>query len=209
MDKVCYVYGLYDKSNCIIRYIGVSLYPEKRFKNHIHESKNSKTANLGKSKWLNTCSELNFRILFKGTSEECYVKEIELITKYKKKRNLVNATIGGDKPPTINNLPKELYNQVIDKIKNSKVGNKLSEETKKKMSESHKKNPPLWLKSKGSDNGRAYPVFQYDLQGNFIKKWECAKYAVTQLNLNKTAISDCLKGRQKTAGGYIWSTRLY
>lgn len=208
MDKICYVYGLYDKFDCKIRYIGVSLYPKQRLKCHISESKNN-TKKLAKSKWMNKCSQVSYKILFTGTETECYNKEVELISKYKKKRNLVNSTIGGDKPPAINELSNDVYIQVVNKIKQARIGSKASEETKQKMSESHKKNPPIWLKSKGSDNGRAFPVYQFDLQNNFIKEWACAKDAIIQLNLNKTAISDCLKKRQKTAGGFIWKTCLY
>ena len=45
------------------------------------------------------------------------------------------------------------------------------------------------------------PILQYDLDGNFIREWECAsdvgKVAVKSIN-------NCLKGKNKTAYGYIW-----
>jgi len=49
------------------------------------------------------------------------------------------------------------------------------------------------------------PVNQYDLEGNFIKRWDGAKDAAK--SLNKKAgfdITNCCKGKNKTAYKYIW-----
>lgn len=50
------------------------------------------------------------------------------------------------------------------------------------------------------------PVFQYDLQGNFIKGWKSAIDAAVGLELHKSSISNCanINDRHKTAGGFIW-----
>ena len=45
------------------------------------------------------------------------------------------------------------------------------------------------------------PVNQYDLKGNFIKRWDSIKEPSLFYNCY---ISGCVRGRQKTAGGYIW-----
>lgn len=144
-------------------------------------------------------------------------KEIEFIALYKKNTNggtLCNISDGGGG----GFLSKEINEKRKQSLKGHKVSEetriKISEkaknrkasiETKKKMSETHKINKTgNWLESKGHKNGRAYKVNQYDMQGNFIKTWDCAKYAINFYNLNKTAITDCIKGRQKSAGGYVW-----
>ena len=45
-------------------------------------------------------------------------------------------------------------------------------------------------------------VYQYDLDGNFIKKWESIKEAN---NYYKTShISECCKGKRNQTSGYIW-----
>jgi hypothetical protein len=48
------------------------------------------------------------------------------------------------------------------------------------------------------------PVMQYNLEGNFIKEWECGKWASLELNIQFDGISSCCLGKQRTAGGYIW-----
>ena len=49
--------------------------------------------------------------------------------------------------------------------------------------------------------GNNIPILQYDLDGNFIREWECAADVGKEVNSN---ICQCLKGRAKTAYGYIW-----
>lgn len=49
---------------------------------------------------------------------------------------------------------------------------------------------------------RVYNVLQYDLQGNFIKKFNSIKEASKEFNI--TTIQQCCSGKIKTAGGYIW-----
>jgi hypothetical protein len=81
-----------------------------------------------------------------------------------------------------------------------------SEQTKLKMSLSHKKNKTGdWLETKGHKNGRAFKVYQYSLDGVLLNEWECAQYAVKFYNMNRTSITDCLNGRQKSAKGFIWT----
>lgn len=49
-------------------------------------------------------------------------------------------------------------------------------------------------------------VVQYDLQGNFIRKWESQSEAAEQLKISNGNISSCCLKKYgcKTAGGYIW-----
>ena len=49
--------------------------------------------------------------------------------------------------------------------------------------------------------GRNKPILQFDLDGNFIREWECANDVGREAQAN---ICYCLKGRQKTAYGYKW-----
>lgn len=49
------------------------------------------------------------------------------------------------------------------------------------------------------------PVYQFDRNGVFIKKWDSIIMASKTLNINASAIGNCCNGRLKTAGGFIWS----
>lgn len=47
------------------------------------------------------------------------------------------------------------------------------------------------------------PVIQYDLEGNFIKKWGSIKEAIDTLKIRN--ISQVASGKRNQAGGYKWS----
>lgn len=47
-------------------------------------------------------------------------------------------------------------------------------------------------------------ILQFDLDGNFLKEWECTKDIERNLSIHHSNISACCKGRLKTSGGYIW-----
>ena len=56
----------------------------------------------------------------------------------------------------------------------------------------------------GRDNSRKSnnkPILQFDLDGNFIREWECASDVGNEVRSN---ICHCLNGDQKTAYNYIW-----
>lgn len=48
-------------------------------------------------------------------------------------------------------------------------------------------------------------VYQYDLNGVFIKKWNSLKEAAEKLKVNSNNISCCCSGKMKTCKGYKWS----
>ena len=47
-------------------------------------------------------------------------------------------------------------------------------------------------------------VYQYDLQGNYIKTWDSSMNIQRQLWISQWNISNCCNWKQKTALGYIW-----
>jgi hypothetical protein len=53
-------------------------------------------------------------------------------------------------------------------------------------------------------NDRVIPVNQYALNGMFIRKWDSIQQASNELSIQKSGISKCTKGQQKTCGGYLW-----
>jgi hypothetical protein len=73
-----------------------------------------------------------------------------------------------------------------------------------KMSESTKLK--LGVYNKREKSKRKKDVYQYDLNNNFIKKWNCIKSAEESYNNNPNAknIVACCNNKQSTAYGYIW-----
>ena len=151
------------------------------------------------------------------TWDEACEKEIEFIELYKK--NTENGTLcnisdgggGGYLSKEINEKRKlSLIGHIVSQETKVKIGlkakgRKASSSTKEKMSKSHKKNKTgSWLISKGHQNGNAKSISQFDLDGTFIKTWECSIYACKELLINKSSLSAALNGRQKSAGGFMW-----
>ena len=87
---------------------------------------------------------------------------------------------------------------IKDKISKSLIGNKRrlgikhTDESKKKMSNS--------LKGRKAPN--KMEIYQMDLNGNIIKKWESIKKASEELKLFN--ISEAISGNRKTCGGFKW-----
>ena len=51
---------------------------------------------------------------------------------------------------------------------------------------------------------RSIPIIQFSKSGEFIKEWPSAKEAERQLGIACSSICNCLKGRHKSAGGFVW-----
>jgi len=134
--------------------------------------------------------------------EEIVQKEKEFIKLYGRKDlnlgSLVNMTDGGE----------------------GKEGIKLSESTKTKMSISAKKNINAERKQQlvyqlnrnhstkgkfGKDHCNSIKVYQYDLEGNFIKKWNSLMDIKRELGYELSHISQCINNKRNKTKGFKWS----
>ena len=120
----------------------------------------------------------------------------------------------------------------IEKMRLASTGKIMSEEAKKKMSDSHVKH---WSecslterekRMKGfrsltaeQDSERArktwitrhensLPIIQYTKSDEFVKSWKCLKDIETELGFGHTNISSCCSGRRKSAFGFKWKIQL-
>ena len=59
-------------------------------------------------------------------------------------------------------------------------------------------------KSPSKIEKQSKPIFQFSKDGTLIKEWLSAKEAERQLGISHSHICNCLKGRKKSARGYIW-----
>lgn len=84
----------------------------------------------------------------------------------------------------------------------SMLGVKMSEESKKKMSETRKMKGIF----AGGNNPASKPVVQLDKDTlEFISEYECATYAAKQVGIKSGGnINLCCKNRNRTCGGYKW-----
>ena len=48
------------------------------------------------------------------------------------------------------------------------------------------------------------PILQFTKNGTFIKEWPSARDAERQLGISQSHICHCLKGKRKSAGGFVW-----
>lgn len=47
-------------------------------------------------------------------------------------------------------------------------------------------------------------IVQYDRNGKYVREWKSLTEVTTALGIRQGDISNCIKGRQKTAKGFIW-----
>lgn len=62
----------------------------------------------------------------------------------------------------------------------------------------------LAKQGKGKDHPESRAVNQYDLNNNFIKKWDSMMDIQREKGFLNVCICNCCKGKQKTSYGYIW-----
>lgn len=98
---------------------------------------------------------------------------------------LENKNSGGGGPSKGRIVTEETKIKLRGKRKNTK-------NMKEPKSQSHVKN----MKGK-----HLKPIIQYDLKGNFIKKWEGSIKVKEELGWN---LGSCLRGKSKTCKGFIW-----
>lgn len=186
---------------------------------HLHETKEN-TINTLKYNIINKIKLANLEPIIIKIYDNLSAKKafdlekkiIKLIGRIDKNEGpLSNLTDGGRGR---NNYKVSEYTKI--KMKNSHIGLKLSEESKKKLSKSIRgsKNhrygkPGTRLGVKLSDdikekmsNKKKKPVLQYDLNHNLIKRWDSVKEAKEYLGFYN--IANCCRGLSKSAYGYIW-----
>ena len=51
---------------------------------------------------------------------------------------------------------------------------------------------------------RSIPILQFTLDGELVKEWPSLHEAERKLKISQSNIGKCLKGRRKSAGGFVW-----
>ena len=129
--------------------------------------------------------------------EEAKRKETEYIEKFQTadERFGYNQTLGvGGK-----GFAKSI--ETREKLRKANTGKKHTPEAKEKMRKAQK---GRWL---GVKSPSAKKVYQYDLDGNFIKEWDCQSDAARYYGCYQSHISECTRGLKKQIKGFIWRSK--
>lgn len=174
-------------------YIGITCQdPERRWRCGMHYDYNRRFfLAIVEYGWINFKHE----ILESGLSyEEAKRKETEYIDKFKTadERFGYNQTLGVGGKGLAVSLEKR------EKQRKAMLGKKMSLEARKKMSVAQKNR---WEHTKSPF---AKKVYQYDLEGNFIREWACQSDAARFYHCNQSKISECAAGKKKQIKGFIW-----
>ena len=225
-EEVGIIYGWY----CTVTdkwYIGQTVNPEKRFNCHIDRAINKKD----KTYFYNSIRKYGLENFVYCVLEEnvlrenLNMREMGWIEYYDSFYCGYNMTAGGNQTIFSEEFKEKMSEankgripwnkgkhgiyseETLKKLSESLKGkpgywtNKhLSEKTKKKLSESLK-GKPSWQKGKPSYNRK--PVSKYDLNGNFIKKYNCITDALKE-NPKAGHIGEVCNGYRKQTGGFIW-----
>jgi group I intron endonuclease len=133
--------------------------------------------------------ELYYKKLSEGVSNS--VRYQEFVEKRK-----------GTKNPKISSKLKELYSKGI--IKPWNLGLETSQQTKIKISQKNKGKKMSQDAKRKISESKFVGVLMMDMNDNIIRSFTSIKEASEIMKINRCCISDCLNGRQKTAGGYKW-----
>ena len=155
-------------------------------------------------------------VLFSDLTEaEAKEKEIELIRLYRSNERKYGYNIrqGGDICAGYQ-LSEETKKKMSDSRKGEKnwlYGKHLTDETKEKLSKAHKGKKQDTevakrgaLNRTGAKNHKARKVDRYDLEGNFIKTYDCLADGGRDTNTRPQDIYNCCIGRQIKTHGNIW-----
>ena len=122
---------------------------------------------------------------------ECFLKPranhkgyliVQLVKDGKCKNHLIHRLVAEAYLSNPENLPQ------VDHIDNDKTHNYV--------------NNLQWITNRNNcRKSNNKPILQYTFDGEFVREWECA--ADVGLQISK-GINDCLKGRKKSAYGYLW-----
>lgn len=225
-EEVGIIYGWYN-TNSEKWYIGQTVNPEGRFNCHIDRAINKKD----KTYFYNSIRKYGLENFVYCVLEEnvlrenLNMREMDWIEYYDSFYCGYNMTAGGNQTIFSEEFKEKMSEankgripwnkgkhgiyseETLKKLSESLNGkpgywtNKhLSEETKKKLSESLK-GKPSWQKGKPSYNRK--PVSKYDLNGNFIKKYDCITDALKE-NPKAGHIGEVCNGYRKQTGGFIW-----
>lgn len=206
-----YSYEVYKVTNKVNNkvYIGITNKGAgARFKQHLFDAEHGSQYRFHRA--IRKYGKENFEvsiIAFCDNADELKENEIKFISEYESMNpdKGYNMTEGGD-----GTFGRVCTLETRLKISEANKGKKVSEETRKLLSERGKvrtESRDLYWSSGNIGSDRRKPVLQYDNQGKFIKEYEGVNIAAKETGINFPLIVNALKRRNKLesrANPYIW-----
>ena len=161
-------------------------------------------SNLGRVKSL-SFSHTNQEKVLKGTPSNWGYLKVELYSNGKGKifyihRLVANAFIPNPETKSqVNHIDGNKTNNVASNLEWCSPGENQSHAIKHGLRE-----PSPMTGRKGKLNPNSKAILQYDLDGNFIKRWDSISDASRYFGRGHSSISLCLIGKNKTAYGFKW-----
>ncbi len=222
MGNNVFIYGLVEKNNNTLKYIGKTTDIKRRLRRHINERfLHDSYKDRWVRKMVNNNIDIDIIIIDYVEQKEWQYWEKFYISYYKYIGcKLTNGTNGGDEPPSTKGRKHTEESKLkMSKTKKGKPIPWLNDG--KERTEEHKKNLSKSLKGRKSPNkGKKFneerrkklsqsstckkKVKQIDLEGNVIKIWDSISQAQKTLQIRH--ISEVCKRikNHKTAGGFKW-----
>lgn len=171
-------------------------------------------SNMGNVKSLNYRQTGKEKVLSSGRNRDGYLR-ISLYKEGKVKRFIIHRLVAhmfiynNDKEhkTEVNHIDENKENNFVDNLEWTTPKQNSNHGTRnKRVSEAMKgeNNPMYGVHRYGKNAPNTKRVAQYDLNGNIIKIWDCAKQVTKELGIDNSSIGKCCRGKQKSAGGYIW-----
>ena len=196
--RTIYIYKLIDPITNNVRYVGKTTNLVRRLNAHINRSKKNKYHS---ARWVNSLLEKGLKpeisIIEECNENNWEEREIYWISYYREHFDLTNILDGGGHSPSYGRLGKPWSDEQRMNNRKARLGMKV-----KHTDEGN---------NKRADGIRKYyannkvPVFQYMLNGDFIKKWDSAVDAGTELGIKPSNIIKVCKNERKKSGNFIWS----
>jgi group I intron endonuclease len=190
-------------------YVGQAQNLNTRKSQHFSYLKNGKHKNKKMQNVFNKYGEPQFHIIEECDIDELNDREQFYLDLLFDDPNCLNIAKCAESPMRGVVFTKERCKQMSELRK----GKKLSEKTKKKISDAIKgenhyrfgKKCSLKTKKKMSESQKK-KVLQFSKSGEFIKEWPSASDASLCLKIDRRNISNCCIGfgRVKSAGGFVW-----
>ena len=213
--------GIYKITNTINNqcYIGQSKDIQARWSKHLSAYKTSPEWKLYRAFKKYGISNFSFEIIEECKIEELNEKEIYWIAYYDSFNNGYNMTLGGEACNGTNDKIVYQYDLSGKFIKEYKSAHEAARalniqftnickvcrgerKTAGGFGWSYEKK--LAIEPIKTIIKHNTPVLQYDKSGNFIAEYKSAREAKNQTGISDTTIGLVCKGKNKTAGGFIW-----